>query len=102
MQKVFAEGSVVEAQRIAEFLLQHGIDARVLSSGVGPQGGSVAARPALSEVWVDDVDAERGRVLVESREEHITTDVVVKLSCPYCTAENPSSFEACWSCSRAL
>jgi hypothetical protein len=101
MQRVFAEGSVVEAQRIAELLLEHGIGAKVLSSAVESQG-SAAACPAFSEVWVDDRDADRGRELVETREEHITTDVVGRLRCSHCQAENPSSFEACWGCGKTL
>jgi hypothetical protein len=100
MRKVFSSNVVSETVLVRDALLRHGIAATVQNEYSGHSAVPEFRPPA--EIWVThDTDYEAARKLVEDTLSTIDSKTDADpWRCAGCNAENPASFELCWSCGR--
>ena len=98
MRKVFSSAEVTETSLVRDALERHGIDVTIPSDYSG-QSAVPAFRPP-AEIWVrNDADYDRARqVVVETIATLDSESDAPPWTCSSCGAENPPSFEVCWSC----
>ncbi len=98
MRKVFSSNVVSETVLVRDALNHHGIEAITQNEHSGYSAVPEFRPPA--EIWVTrDTDYAAARRLVEDTLATIDSKIeLAPWSCPQCHAENPDSFELCWSC----
>jgi hypothetical protein len=100
MRKVFSSNVVSETVLVRDALLRDGIMASVQNEYSGHSAVPEFRPPA--EIWVtQDADYEAARKIVEATLSTMDSKAdAAPWRCTSCDAENPASFELCWSCGK--
>lgn len=98
VRKVFHSNIISETVLVRDALLQHGIEATTQNEHSGYSAVPEFRPPA--EIWItNDADYGAARRLVEETLATIDSKTEkLPWQCANCKAENPDSFEVCWSC----
>lgn len=100
MRKVFSSIELSETVLVRDALLPDGIEA-VIQNEYSGRTAIPAFRPPAA-VWIrQEGDYEKARWLVIETIATLDKDSDARpWACAGCRAENPQSFEICWSCGR--
>jgi len=98
MRKVFNSMDISETVLVRDALIRHGIEAITQNEHSG-HSAVPEFRPPV-EIWIaNDTDYDTARQLVEDTLSIIDSKSEgPSWSCAACNADNPASFELCWSC----
>lgn len=98
MIKVFSSNVISEAVLVQDALIRNGIDAITQNEHSGRSAVPEFRPPA--EIWITrDADYEAARKLVVDTLHTLDSKTEgPHWVCPGCAADNPASFELCWTC----
>ncbi len=99
--KIFSTMNPVEAHMVKFLMVNNGIEAIVDNDELNSFFGIVAARDALTDVWVPAV---KSAIAVELMRERSAIDLknLTISPCPACGAANCGLFDYCWNCQADL
>jgi hypothetical protein len=100
MRKVFSSNIISETVLVRDALLRDGIDTITQNEHSGYSAVPEFRPPA--DVWVThDADYAAARRVVDDTLSTIDSSIEAEpWRCVVCNAENPASFELCWSCGQ--
>jgi len=100
MQKVFSSMVLSETVLVRDALMRHGIE--VFTQNENSNNSAIPEFRPPAEIWVvRDADYDTARRLVTDTLSTIDSKIeAAPWLCAHCNAENPSSFELCWSCGK--
>ncbi len=101
--RIYRASSVPEAHLLCGMLEAEGIHALVKNELLAGAIGELPMMATLPEVWlVRTADEPKARQVLDAYRERARTKLGPDVSCPACSAENPSNFELCWKCRKPL
>jgi len=102
MIRLYQAANLPQAHLLLDRLLAADIVAHVFNQNAQGMAGETPVTETLPEIWLEKPDDEpAAKAIVAAFETDMQADVGECL-CPRCGAENPTSFEICWQCGKAL
>ena len=73
------------------------IDVQIKNEFISGAAGDLSPFDTWQELWVDDDDFSKAKVLLRSLTEQSSS---TEWTCPECGEANGASFEFCWNCQK--
>lgn len=100
MKRVYTAESLVQVVHVRNVLQAEGIRSELRNERLGGAVGEIPFLEAWPELWVDELDLERAKELIEL-ELHSRGRAEPAWTCPGCGEEIEGQFSDCWQCGRA-
>lgn len=100
MKRVYAAESLVQVMHVRNLLQSEGVLAQLRNERLGGAVGEIPFLEAWPELWVDELDFNRARELIET-ELHSRGGTLPAWTCGGCGEHVEGQFTECWQCGHA-